>query len=102
MNIQNLTQQPQTVTLMDCSRCKSPIGTNHKRTETGWSCNVCGNIDEPQTITEQRRESLLQQVAQDPGRLTDEVVEELAELEGSDTSLNNQLYDAGFGPGGVY
>lgn len=54
------------------------------------------------SLIEQRRDFILYMVAQDPGLLTDEAIEELAELEGSDTSWTTQLLDAGFGPGGIY
>jgi uncharacterized Zn finger protein (UPF0148 family) len=90
----------QTVKAEHCPRCG--VTTCHRLKDGEWKCVVCAiKTVEPQTVTEQRRESLLQEIAQDPGRLTDDVIEELAELDGSDTSLNNQLYDAGY-PGGVY
>jgi len=96
-----LSTPSQTVRLEHCPVCK--IETNHRLTPDGWQCRVCSvkTVDEPQSVTEQRRESILYAVAQDPGLLTDEVIEELAELDGSDTSCKQQLFDAGFGPGGI-
>jgi hypothetical protein len=97
-----LSTPSQTVRLEYCPVCQ--IETNHFQTAGGWTCRVCSikTVDEPQPITEQRRESILLHVAQDPGLLTDDVIEELAELDGSDTSMSTQLFDAGFGPGGIY
>jgi len=79
-----LSTPSQTVRLEYCPVCKTE--TNHFKTADGWQCRVCAvkTVDEPQIITEQRRESILLAVAQDPGLLTDDVIEELAELDGSD------------------
>lgn len=80
----------QTVKAEHCPRCG--VTTCHFLKDGQWLCRVC----EIKTVPEQRRDEILVAVAQDPGMLTDDVIEELAELDGSDTSLNSQLYDAGF------
>jgi hypothetical protein len=54
------------------------------------------------SLVEQRVNFILYEISQGRGELTDEVIAELAELDGSDTSVQTQLFDAGFGPGGIY
>lgn len=103
--ITNLTQQPN-VKLMYCSACQ--IHTNHHRTQSGaWVC-WCGNQDEPPATDQPafpsgslsaRRDFILYEIAQGRGELTDDVIGELAELDGSETSWNTQLLDAGYAGG---
>lgn len=73
-----LSSEPQNVRLMFCPACK--IETNHVRTPNGWKCRVCDDVIKFETILEQRQETILYEVARDPGLLTDDVVEELADL----------------------
>ena len=77
-----VTQEPQNVRLMYCPACK--INTNHHRTASNtWVC-WCGHEIKPEpengSILEQRQETILYEVARDPGLLTNDVVEELADL----------------------
>jgi hypothetical protein len=66
------------------------MNTSNQETKPGYPSG---------SLVEQRVNFILYMVAQDPGLLTDEVIAELAELDGSDTSTQTQLFDAGYNGG---
>jgi hypothetical protein len=98
-----LPDDPQNVRLIPCSSCG--ISTNHHRTESGlWVC-WCGNVDQPGPTVAERQDAIDYEIAQDRAEWTDGLWEEIAEniikLDGSDTSVQTQLFDAGY-DGGIY
>ena len=108
MNIQNLTAQPQAARLMYCSACKIPT-VHHRVGNTNTFACWCGSVRNEPTAQESidaRQAEILQAIELGIIEPDSDAYGELAELgmwleDGSDTSMNNQLFDAGY-PGRVY
>lgn len=71
-----------------------------QNTQPGFPSGSLSNEPTAGQIMQERRAVILYEVATGHGDLTDEVIAELAELinemDGSDTSLQTQLFDSGF------